>query len=283
MGPAMATLAHITDLHLRPPGVLTLGRIDADRFAARAIDRIIAAHPDIDAVIVSGDLADIGEAAAYARAAMLLSRFSVPVLVVPGNHDRTGPLIDEFIAWPGVSARPLAGKLCYAVEVDGVRVVMLDTSVDGMDRREQHGLLGEAQLAWLDETLGDDVPTLIAMHHPPFPVGIGFMDGITLRDSEAFAAVVARHTSVKRIVCGHVHRTIVSEVGGVPAVAVPGVAHQVQLALDADAPARLVMEPPAYAIHLVGEGQTISHIGYVDDYGEPQAFADLKRVTEPAQ
>ena len=37
----MPIFAHLTDLHLRPPGVLTLARVDADRFVARAIDAVV--------------------------------------------------------------------------------------------------------------------------------------------------------------------------------------------------------------------------------------------------
>ena len=277
----MPVFAHLTDLHLRPPGVLTLGRVDTDRFVTRAIDTVLARHPDIDAVIVSGDIADLGEEEAYARALMLLSRFSVPVYVVPGNHDRTGRLREAFIAFRGVADAPVAGKVCHSAVVDGVRLVMLDTGVDGMDTGEHHGEIGTAQLEWLDGLLCDGLPALIAMHHPPFGSGIGFMDGITLKDADAFAAVVARHSNVLRIACGHVHRVIVGEVGGVPAMAIPGVAHQVELALDTESPARLVMEPPAYGIHLVDGDSAVSHIGYVDDFGPAELFSVLKDEAEP--
>ncbi|MEM9224260.1 MAG: phosphodiesterase [Pseudomonadota bacterium] len=270
----MAVFAQITDLHLRPPGVLTQGHIDTDTFAVRAIDAVIAKHPDVDAVIVSGDVADLGEDGAYARAAELLTRFRVPVLVVPGNHDRTGPLREAFLALPGVADHEVPEKVCYAGKYGGVTVVMLDTSVDGLDTRQFHGELGEAQLAWLDKTLSAGGPTIIAMHHPPFDVAIGFMDEIGLRDAKKFSDIVARHSQVKRIVCGHVHRPIVGSAGGVPAVAIPGTAHQVELALAPGAPPKLVMEPPAYGIHMVDETGAISHIGYVDHFGAPESFGD---------
>lgn len=267
----MAVFAQITDLHLSPPGILTLGRIDADRHASAAIDAVNARHPDVDGVLVTGDIADLGEEDAYARAAMLLSRFAAPVLVIPGNHDRTAALTDAFRAFPGHAARAVAGKACHAALVAGVSVVALDTSVD--DPSLHHGELGAAQLDWLAATLRAGGPTLIAMHHPPFDVGIGFMDAIGLRDADAFAKVVARHENVVRIVCGHVHRTIVGEVAGVPVIAVPGVAHQVRLALEPDAPAAMVMEPPAYAIHTIAAGRTVSHVAYVEAFGEPVLFA----------
>ncbi len=272
MGPLMPVFAHLTDLHLRPPGTMTLGTVDADRFVVAAVDTVNAKHPDVDAVLVTGDLADLGEEEAYARAAMLLARFSVPVLVIPGNHDSTEVLRSVFSAFPGMRDPRVAGKVCHAVEIGGVTVVSLDTSVDGCADGRHHGTLGGEQLDWLEETLRRAGPSLIAMHHPPLEVGIPFMDRITLTDAHSFAEVIARNENVLRIVCGHVHRTIVGEVAGVPVIAVPGVAHQVQLALSPSDPPGMVMEPPAYGIHIVRRGRAISHVGYVDDFGPPVVF-----------
>lgn len=268
----MASFAQLTDLHLRPPGVLTLGRIDADHHTVQAIDAVNVRHPDIDAVLVTGDIADLGEDDAYARAAMLLSRFAAPVIVIPGNHDRTAALQDAFSAFPGHAGSPVAAKACQVATIAGVLVIALDTAVgDGI---AHGGMLGAEQLAWLDDTLGHSSgPALIAMHHPPFDVGIGFMDAIGLSDAAGFARVLSRHENVIRIVCGHVHRTIVGEVSGVPVIAVPGVAHQVRLALDPDMPAAMVMEPPAYAIHTVLSGKAVSHVAYVDEFGGAIHFA----------
>ncbi|MCF3936552.1 phosphodiesterase [Acuticoccus sp. M5D2P5] len=263
---AMPVFAQLTDFHLRPPGTLTLGEVDTDRLVSAAIDRVNAEHPEIEAVLVTGDLTDLGEEEAYNRAAMLLARFAVPVLVIPGNHDRADVMRDAFAAFPGVATAAVDGKICHATEIGGVTVVSLDTLV----ANAPHGTVGVEQLDWLDATLAAATgPALVAMHHPPFAVGIGFMDRVSLTDSAALAAVLTRHPNVMRVVCGHVHRTIVGAVGRVPAIAVPGVAHQVHLSLSPEAGPALVMEPPAYGIHIVRDGETISHVAYVDDYGPP--------------
>ena len=76
-----------------------------------------------------------------------------------------------------------AGPLCYAIENWPVRIIALDSSVDG----KSYGRLGEEQLVWLSTTLEADrrKPTLVMLHHPPFKTGIGHMDWSMLRDSEA--------------------------------------------------------------------------------------------------
>ena len=53
-------------------------------------------------------------------------------------------------------------------EVDGLRIVALDTSVPGY----HHGELRPEQLAWLADVLATPAEhgTLLAMHHPPLPL-----------------------------------------------------------------------------------------------------------------
>ena len=277
----MVTLVQLTDFHLRPPGVLFQDVVDTDAYTSAAIDAVLARHGEADAILVTGDLTDLGEEEAYARAAMLLSRFSCPVLVIPGNHDSTPALREAFSAWPGIADAPVAGKACHALRIGGVTVVSLDTAVDAPadGQRLGHGALGAQQLEWLDETLGAAGPAFVAMHHPPFKVGIGFMDEVGLDDREDFAKVIGAHDNVLRIVCGHVHRTIVSQVGGAPALAVPGVAHQVVLALEEGAAPAIVMEPPAYAVHQINGGSVVSHVGYVDAFPPlPTGHATIERA-----
>ena len=275
----MAKFVQITDFHLRPPGVLTLGTVDAQACAAKAVDRVLRDHGDVDAVLMTGDVTDRGEAEAYESAVSLLSRFSAPVVVIPGNHDRTGPLRRAFRDFPGFADLPLPDKASSAHRFGEVTVAALDTSVDGLDEGAGHGTLGADQLDWLDAVLGAAGPSLIAMHHPPFSTGVGFMDAIPLTDAADFAEIVARHDNVVRIVCGHVHRTIVGAVSGVPAIAVPGVAHQVLFALQENAVPQFIMEPPAFGVHLVDRTTTASHVAYVEDYGPPVSFADGARAS----
>lgn len=261
----MLRIAQITDLHLRPEGLLFQGAIDTAAATRRAVDAVLSRHGDIDALIVSGDVSDHGEPDAYAQAASLLGAVPVPVLAIPGNHDAPATMAKTLAGWPGLAPPALSGSLCHAHEMGSVTLVCLDTATRDEDGAPVgYGTLGEEQLQWLDERLSHARHAFIAMHHPPFEVGIGFMDAVGLTDREAFAAVLERHSNVSRIVCGHVHRPIFGAVAGVPALAVPGVAHQVGLALG-DGPVRIVMEPPAYAIHLIDGDRVVSHIGYVDE------------------
>ena len=143
----------------------------------RALRRVAALRPAPDVVIITGDLTDCGLASEYELLAGMLRRnLSMPVYVVPGNHDRREVLLASL---PGT--RSMAGGFVqYAVDLPSARIVMLDTVVPGAG----HGELCQQRLDWLDRTLAEkpDAPTLIGMHHPPFRCGIAHMDSIALRE-----------------------------------------------------------------------------------------------------
>jgi 3',5'-cyclic AMP phosphodiesterase CpdA len=139
-----------------------------------------------------------------------------------------------------------------------------------------HGLLCDRRMAWLEATLAaaPERPTIVVMHHPPFGTGLRHMDAINLRDPDSFAAVIARHPQVRRILCGHHHRTIFGQVAHAIASVAPSVAHQVELDLLSDAPGMWLLEPPAYHIHVVLPGGAVStHHAYVETYPGPFPFA----------
>jgi 3',5'-cyclic AMP phosphodiesterase CpdA len=170
---------------------------------------------------------------------------------------------------PGVTVDPVYVQ--YAVEDLPVRLVMLDTLVPG----HGHGEMREEQLTWLDRTLAavPDKPTMIGMHHPPFVCGIHHVDRIRLRDTEAFAAVIARHAQVRRIICGHHHRPMFTQFAQAIASIAPSVAHQVELQFDPDSKGALNFEPAAFHLHrwTAADG-FLTHMAYVETFPGPFPF-----------
>ena len=150
---------------------------------------------------------------------------------------------------------------------------MLDTQVSG----ENHGELCAERLGFLEGVLAaaPDRPTLIAMHHPPFQCGIGFMDRDGLRNPADLRAVLARHKQVRRIVCGHLHRAVVGQVADVPAVAASSPCHQMALLLGNGDVGAFVLEPPAFAMHRWTEADGFaSHVVFVGPFPGPIAFSE---------
>ena len=263
------TIVQLTDLHVRPPGLASNRVAETNMLTTRALRAIARLRPAADAVIVTGDLTECGFEAEYAILRDLLEiELHVPVYVIPGNHDRREVLLRS-LPWVGSSD----GFVQYAIDDLPVRIVMLDTVVPGAG----HGELCKRRLEWLDRTLAavPDKPTMIGMHHPPFACGIAHMDRIALRDPERFIAVVARHTQVERVVCGHHHRPIVGRIGSAIATVCPSAAHQVELDLSDTAPPNLVLEPPAYQIHRWRkETGIVTHTALIDPFPGPFPFLD---------
>lgn len=263
-------LAQLTDLHVCPVGVTANRVVETNMLVERALRMVSRMRPAPDAVILSGDLAENGLVAEYEVLVGLLGRYlDCPVYAVPGNHDRRENFRAALGHLPGITSDPEFVQ--YAIETHPVRLVMLDTLVPGGG----YGRLDAGRLAWLERTLAaaGTKPTIIVMHHPPFDCGIAHMDRIKLEDAAAFAAIIARHPQVRRILCGHVHRPVTTHVGHAIASISPSVAHQVVLDLDPSGPSAFVMEPPAFQVHHVnGTGEIVSHTAYVETYPGPFPF-----------
>jgi 3',5'-cyclic AMP phosphodiesterase CpdA len=263
-------IAQLTDLHVCAVGQACNRVSETNMFAVRAFRSVAAMKPAPDVVLITGDLTESGMPAEYANlSALLRQHLSMPVYVIPGNHDRRDNFRRDLAYLRGVTADPEFVQ--YAVEDYPVRLIMLDTVVFGAG----HGELRDSQLAWLDRTLAavPDKPTMIGMHHPPFGCGIAHMDKIALREPAAFAAVIARHPQVRRIVCGHHHRPIFTTVGQAVVSIAPSVAHQVELAFDPSDKGSFRFEPPAFHLHRwTHEDGIVTHMAYVENFPGPYPF-----------
>jgi len=219
-----------------------------------AVDGVLALRARPDAVLLSGDLAEHAADEEYEQLHTFLQRIQAPAYVLPGNHDDREALRRHF-GVPGAGSEPVR----YDVDLGPLRLVVLDSTIPG----EDGGALDEGQLGWLDETLAaaPATPTVVAMHHPPFLVGIAPWDAIGLRpaDRERLGDVLGRHAHVERVVAGHVHRAITTELGGRPVMSVPSTYVQGLLDFDATVLA-LSDDPPGFAVHALVDGKLVSHI-----------------------
>lgn len=260
-------VAQISDTHITTA--------DAPQAAAlaRTVAHLLALPARPDVVILSGDCTDNGRPEAYALLRELLRPLTMPVYVILGNHDNRAELLAAF--GPQGSA-PLDGYAQYVVEAGLLRLIALDTNVPNAGG----GALATAQLEWLDARLSEapDQPTLIFMHHPPFLTGLAPFDAIGLADADAFAAVIARHPQVERVVAGHVHSTMTRRFAGTVAMTCPATSYQ--LLLDFAQPARVVgvMEQPACLIHTwdVAAG-LLSSVSQVGPHAAPVTLHDGER------
>ena len=69
---------------------------DTAPYLARAVASLNALVPRPDVTVVTGDLVDHGEPNEYEQLRHLLAPLSMPVFVIPGNHDAREPLREAF-------------------------------------------------------------------------------------------------------------------------------------------------------------------------------------------
>lgn len=208
---AERVLVHISDTHLLD-GRRLFGSIDSDTPLRRLLERLVASGQQVDALVFTGDLADRAESGAYLRLRELVEPFALqlgaPVVWVVGNHDEREPFSEVLFGGPA-TAEP-QDRVC---DLDGLRVIALDTSVPGY----HHGELTPAQLEWLGNELASPAPkgTILALHHPPIPTPIELMGVIELQDQGALARVI-EGTDVRGLLAGHLHYSTFSTFAGVP-------------------------------------------------------------------
>ena len=219
------TVLQVTDTHLFPdPDASLLGVCTQDTLDAVLDQAFRDTRPD--AVIASGDLAQVGEPATYQRfLETLRARFSGPCLCVPGNHD----LGEPFEAILPTEPLRLGGWDIVGVDTH------IDHRVDGEVAVDELHRLGEA----LSGSAGRHA--LVVGHHCPVEVGAPWLDAHRIANADALLAVLGAHERVRGYLGGHVHQEVDRRVGGLRILASPSTCFQFaprseRFALDEAAP-----------------------------------------------
>jgi len=247
-------IVQLTDTHVVDRGELQYGRFDTNTRLSDAVAHVNRLDPVPDVAIVTGDLVENGSSAEYQVCAEILSGLSMPYYVIAGNHDSVSGITEAFAHIPEMPA-PGAPTIDYVVDRHQIRLVALDTSIPD----EHGGRLTDPQLMWLEETLSlrPGAPTLLMIHHPPFVTGIDWMDRSGLEDPDALEAVVARHSQIGAVVCGHLHSSIQASFGGTIAMTSSSTSMQIALALGDVNPYSTTNEDAAVTLHYWQKGERL--------------------------
>ena len=210
--PPTHVVAHVSDTHLLAGDARQYGAIDTVTRFRSALERLARIDPPPQALVFTGDLADLGEPEAYRVLHDLVAPYAAgigaQVVWCMGNHDDRAAYSRELFGEESGATQD------RVYDVAGLRIVSLDTSVPGW----HHGEVTDEQLSWLGGILATAAEhgTILALHHPPIPSPlVPAAEIIELLDTERLAAVL-RGTDVRAILGGHYHFTSHSTFAGIP-------------------------------------------------------------------
>jgi Icc protein len=195
--PKALRLWQFTDTHLFADEEAQLYGIDCRASLRRVLALAMARGGEAVLALFTGDLTHDGSVPAYRHLLAEIETLAIPVYCLPGNHDN-----------PAVMRSVLATATVSCdghVIVDGWLIVMLDTTMAGSDS----GLISEEEATRLELLLAQHPHrhVLVALHHPPLPTAMTWMDrGVTLDNPERLHDIVARHAQVRGVIWGHAHQ-----------------------------------------------------------------------------
>jgi Icc protein len=179
---SITRVAFFSDTHLAElPGD---GDTAPDVRLRAAVDAVDAAGP-LDLVVLPGDIADDGSAAAYGRVNEIVATLGAPVVATPGNHDLRDVVREHLVA-------------SDAFITTTWRVLTVDTVIP-----EQ--IHGRVDVAAVSALLGPDegVPTVLVLHHPPITVSTNRW--FVLDGAAELVEMLSRRGDVRLVVSGHLH------------------------------------------------------------------------------
>ncbi|BDI22084.1 phosphodiesterase [Herbiconiux sp. L3-i23] len=221
-------LLHLSDTHLIPGTDALYGSVDAEGNLRRLAAGFEKSGSRPEAIVFTGDLADKGDLAAYEKLRDIVEPFAASIgaeiIWCMGNHDdrdafRRG-LLDEDGGYSPVDR---------VHDVNGLRVIVLDSSVPGL----HHGEVSRDQLDWLADVLATPAPhgTILAMHHPPIPAVLDLAVTVELRDQQRLAEVL-RGSDVRSIIAGHLHYSTAATFAGIPVSVASATCYSQDLAVE---------------------------------------------------
>jgi 3',5'-cyclic AMP phosphodiesterase CpdA len=259
----MITFAQITDLHVTTLDDPYESKERNDTRLLQVLETIHALQPRPAAIIASGDLVDRGEEREYVELKKIFDQVKIPLYLGMGNHDLRQPFLRHFN--PPLYEVDDNGFVQYEVDFGDIRLIMLDT----LDEGNENGAFCEKRAKWLKKALSrrQNTPTMIALHHPPVPSGIYWMDAREAQGwQKRLADVVKGRKNVRTMMCGHLHRAFHSSFANQIVACSPATSIQLTLNLTEvdlhvpDGREILVEEPPGFSLHVWDKGVFTSHV-----------------------
>ncbi|MBW4689138.1 MAG: 3',5'-cyclic-AMP phosphodiesterase [Komarekiella atlantica HA4396-MV6] len=256
------SIAQLTDTHLFALEKRQLLGVPTTESFQAVIERLKNLQPELDLLLLTGDLSGDGTPESYENLQNLLSPLQILSYWLPGNHD-CAIAMDEILNLGMVSRRKSFKRGSW-------NFILLNSCVPGC----VHGHLSAKILDWLDselKMLGEN-PTVVALHHSPLLINSQWLDASILKNPEELFAVLDSHPQVKLVLFGHIHQEFQSQRYGVHYLGTPSTCIQFQPESSTFA---IDQTPPGFRLlKLYPNGDWQSWIERVP-YSYPQEFVAI--------
>lgn len=237
-------LVQLTDLHLlADPNACYRGKNTRANFLAVLK---LAQHLQPDLLLLTGDLAEDEQHTTYQWLQQQLENSSLNWQWLPGNHDN-----------PALMAHFKPTNFYQQA---------LHWQILGLNSHwpnNTQGRLDTQQLEHLKTALTNPKPLLIALHHPPVPVGSQWKDSLALHKAAEFWALLKDKQQAKLVIFGHVHQAFSgkhhhSQTFATPATSIEFTANSDQFAISPSS------QPGLRLIRLQTAGRFSSRVLYLN-------------------
>ncbi len=252
------TFVHISDTHLHADPNFRGGSENGPsrEGALRVIEAINDLPAPASLVLHTGDLGEkIGKPETYSGAHQALSRLRLPLLSIPGNHDRVDAFQRAILKRHAAEVQPHADQ---ETEVNGVQFLLLDSHAEA-ETGVASGSLADEQLAWIAQraTPDDPRPLVVAVHHHPLPTHAPWLDAMRLRNGEALHQVLrGAGTRLRGVFYGHIHESTVTVRDGIPYYSAQSTWFQTRTWHGQETPRRDDVQLPGYNLVTLTRSQT---------------------------
>jgi Icc protein len=253
-------IVQITDPHLFADADGRLLGMNTRDSLEKVIDKVLLEQPQIDLLLITGDLTQDGSVASYQAFQRMSARIQAPTRWFAGNHDE--PLVMEEVARGTDLLEPV-------VDIGAWRVILLNSAVPGT----VPGRLADAELQLLERSLSEapDRHHLICLHHHPISIDCKWMEPIGLRNADALFAIIERYPQTKALLWGHIHQEIDQPLGNLRLLATPSTCIQFKPRSDDFALDDL---PPGYRwLRLQPDGEIQTAVSRVEGYAFKPDFS----------
>lgn len=235
------TIIQISDTHLMDQDHLEFVRMNPEQSFHHVMQHIVERHPQLNAIVHTGDLAQVPVPRTYQRYLDFMQSLKTPFYQVPGNHDNA----EHF------PFHQQQNKV-HVIHFGPWSVVLLNSAVKG----KIDGWVDETQLNQLEQILQEFAQQhiVIACHHHPFEMQSKWIDQHKLKNTQDLTAVLAKYHNVKIVLSGHVHQESWREWHSIQFYSTPSTSVQFKplsdhFALDEQAPGYRILQLNADGSH----------------------------------